>query len=963
MTLLGRCAREPSYFSASTAELFFAGIYRHVTSTHSRLQYPSGINRKKHYVSEHHSEEEEDENSSRGTRQRRQFDLADRMMKVEGVVASITVPHKIKVKEEAKECCGYQQITTSATSASAITTTTATTIATATTTLTIATAATTTVAATTTSVSSISTASATSSTSFAISNPPIDSGTTSINPTTISPTTSTIVHSPTPHSNLPVLSPSSTTSSISSSAVVQASNVICQLSPTSNLVTMVNKSSEPFPVDLDLKTKIPQVLPNGPSPSREKTIREEGIESHCASRESRLSPCSINKSKPQYQANGNLGKPEYVRGTGGETGHYVSSGSSESEIPISSHNIKPENVESPTPKHQQLDDHQSSECNAPTIGNGPSTAANRSVAAIFAGHGKLKRLLGTLIQFASNISQDTGESVRALILGLLSGAMTAEEFHSALQEATNFPLRGFVLPYLRHTLPSLRRDLTAAARASNQTCVQYFRTNESVILETVSLAPSSDTVDLFGDHNNAMATTNLANHCTTGYGIMRSGAGIGPVQHPNNNNTSTGGGGGSLHQHYSNTPTNLATKRRASDTPYFENGGSLDEGPIYGKRSSNPWNHHSSHQQQQQPGDSYCWYPLHSSSGTLQSHSQSHSHGPSPVPPGLVQVNQLTSFGPPQLPHQQQQLGHVGAGGQMQNGASLDDEWKNIHVMLNCILGMVEKTKRALAILQRRGSPSPAATAPPLTPGAAVGAQNGASNGNPTSSNGAHVESSTGDRDAGNLKRLSGEIVAQTIRATEDRVAEVKRRAEEAVQEVKRAAVAEVQRAVAVAVAESRANERLRVHRLLDLPLPHRNHAALRQTSFIRVAAHINPNNQEATGRTGSSGTPTTTSGPAGAPDEEKDVGHLASVVGSGCWNCGRTALETCGGCGVARYCGSFCQHRDWEAGGHHATCNSSPSRERPRRSSSQSPTRNLTVAANSKDNENNATSAATVAK
>lgn len=46
--------------------------------------------------------------------------------------------------------------------------------------------------------------------------------------------------------------------------------------------------------------------------------------------------------------------------------------------------------------------------------------------------------------------------------------MTAEEFHSALQEATNFPLRAFVLPYLKHTLPSLQRDLSNAARASNQ---------------------------------------------------------------------------------------------------------------------------------------------------------------------------------------------------------------------------------------------------------------------------------------------------------------------------------------------------------------------------------------------------------------------------------------------------------------------------------------------------------------
>lgn len=93
-----------------------------------------------------------------------------------------------------------------------------------------------------------------------------------------------------------------------------------------------------------------------------------------------------------------------------------------------------------------------------------------------------------------DISPDTGDTVRTLVLGLLvsvcnymyiytcsfehrfytviiklqSGSMTAEEFHSALQEATNFPLRGFVLPYLKHTLPSLQRDLNAAARADNQ---------------------------------------------------------------------------------------------------------------------------------------------------------------------------------------------------------------------------------------------------------------------------------------------------------------------------------------------------------------------------------------------------------------------------------------------------------------------------------------------------------------
>ncbi|MCP3665629.1 MAG: zinc finger MYND domain-containing protein [Gammaproteobacteria bacterium] len=37
------------------------------------------------------------------------------------------------------------------------------------------------------------------------------------------------------------------------------------------------------------------------------------------------------------------------------------------------------------------------------------------------------------------------------------------------------------------------------------------------------------------------------------------------------------------------------------------------------------------------------------------------------------------------------------------------------------------------------------------------------------------------------------------------------------------------------------------------------------------------------------------------------------------CWNCGRKAGQTCSGCGEARYCGVFCQHKDWAK--HRRTC------------------------------------------
>lgn len=52
---------------------------------------------------------------------------------------------------------------------------------------------------------------------------------------------------------------------------------------------------------------------------------------------------------------------------------------------------------------------------------------------------------------------------------------------------------------------------------------------------------------------------------------------------------------------------------------------------------------------------------------------------------------------------------------------------------------------------------------------------------------------------------------------------------------------------------------------------------------------------------------------------ETKALSSALSLVLQSCWNCGRKASETCSGCNIARYCGSFCQHKDWER--HHRIC------------------------------------------
>ncbi|XP_015376499.1 PREDICTED: serine/threonine-protein kinase pakE-like, partial [Diuraphis noxia] len=70
----------------------------------------------------------------------------------------------------------------------------------------------------------------------------------------------------------------------------------------------------------------------------------------------------------------------------------------------------------------------------------------------------------------------------------------------------------------------------------------------------------------------------------------------------------------------------------------------------------------------------------------------------------------------------------------------VEDEWKNIHVMLNCILSMVEKTKKALGILQERGM----------------------------------TETSFPDW---NRKKTTEEVLAQTVRHTEEKIETIKKKA------------------------------------------------------------------------------------------------------------------------------------------------------------------------------------------
>uniref|UniRef100_A0A1L8DDI8 Putative nervy n=1 Tax=Nyssomyia neivai TaxID=330878 RepID=A0A1L8DDI8_9DIPT len=322
---------------------------------------------------------------------------------------------------------------------------------------------------------------------------------------------------------------------------------------------------------------------------------------------------------------------------------------------------------------------------------------------------KIRRFLGALVQFGQDSGPDVGDRVRALVLSLASGGLTSEEFKVAVQEATNFPLRPYVLPFLKTHIPLLQRELSALARANNQSVSQFVRSNESSVFEFA--------------HN--------------------------PTEHseiflPIEGGTFAGNGA-------SINGNGLLLKRRASDN-------------FFDTQHQHEWSDHNIPSKR----------PHHSL--MLNSGASAAAHllpAHTPLFDYQLAPHLHTDFGsstdkPPFGRDERADLRPV----DYRSGRS-DEEWKNIHTMLNCISAMVDKTKRAITILQQRG---------------------------------ADTHQSYQEASLAEIKRL-----------TDEKVADFKRSAEDAVNQVKRQAVIEIQRAVAAAEAralEIVAQERLKMDKL-----------------------------------------------------------------------------------------------------------------------------------------------------
>ncbi|XP_072802908.1 protein CBFA2T3 isoform X1 [Vicugna pacos] len=411
---------------------------------------------------------------------------------------------------------------------------------------------------------------------------------------------------------------------------------------------------------------------------------------------------------------------------------------------------------------------------------------------------KLKRFLAALQQFGGDISPEIGGRVRTLVLGLVNSTLTIEEFHAQLQEATNFPLRPFVIPFLKANLPLLQRELLHCARLAKQTPAQYLAQHEQLLLDASASSPIDSSELLLEVNENG--------------------------------------------------------KRRTPDRTK-ENGSDRD--PLH-------LDHLSKRPCTLSPAQRY-----------------SPSHGlPHPTPPPHYRLEDMAmahhfrdSFrhlDPRELRERHRQLAVHGSRPEEVIDHRLTErewaeEWKHLNNLLNCIMDMAEKTRRSLTVLRRcqeadreelnhwirrcsgaEDKKSPAPTARPLHGSADV-----------------HQEFMP--------RTLSGYMPE-----------EIWRKAEEAVSAVKRQAMSELQKAVSDA--ERKAHELISTER----------------AKMERALAEARRQ----------------------ASEDALTVVNQQEDSSESCWNCGRKASETCSGCNAARYCGSFCQHKDWEK--HHHVCGQS---------------------------------------
>ncbi|XP_053127098.1 protein CBFA2T3 isoform X3 [Hemicordylus capensis] len=453
---------------------------------------------------------------------------------------------------------------------------------------------------------------------------------------------------------------------------------------------------------------------------------------------------------------------------------------------------------------------------APSTPNGFSNGPATSSTASLSNHqlppacgarqlSKLKRFLTTLQQFGNDISPEIGERVRTLVLGLVNSTLTIEEFHSKLQEATNFPLRPFVIPFLKANLPLLQRELLHCARMAKQTPAQYLAQHEQLLLDANASSPI--------DSSELLLEVNESGKRRTPDRTKENGLDRDPL-HP---------------EHLSKRPCTMSPAQRYS--------------PSNGLPHPTP-----------PPPQHY----------RLEDMAIAHHYRDTYRHPDPRELRERHRQAAVHSSRQEEVIDH------RLTDREWAEEWKHLNNLLNCIMDMVEKTRRSLTVLRRCQE----ADREELNHW--IRRYSDAEDMKKGSSPASRPHNSTASTEAPPLD-AHREFVSRPLSGYMPE--EIWRKAEEAVNEVKRQAMSELQKAVSDA--ERKAHELITTER----------------AKMERALAEAKRQ----------------------ASEDALTVINQQEDSSESCWNCGRKASETCSGCNTARYCGSFCQHKDWEK--HHHVC------------------------------------------
>ncbi|XP_065117813.1 protein CBFA2T3 isoform X4 [Paramisgurnus dabryanus] len=415
---------------------------------------------------------------------------------------------------------------------------------------------------------------------------------------------------------------------------------------------------------------------------------------------------------------------------------------------------------------------------------------------------KLKRFLTTLQQFGNDISPEIGERVRSLVLGLVNSTLTIEEFHSKLQEATNFPLRPFVIPFLKANLPLLQRELLHCARMAKQTPAQYLAQHEQLLLDANASSPlDSSEIMLELNEHGKRRTPDRTKDSTSDRDAL----------HP---------------EHLAKRPCTVSPSQRfspSSGLPPHPPPNGLSSHPPNGLPHPNPPAPQHYRLEDMALAHHYRDAYRHAEHRDARDrHRQTAVHGT----------------------RQEEVIDH------RLTDREWAEEWKHLDNLLNCIMDMVEKTRRSLTVLRRCQEAD-------------------------------REEMNHWIRRYSDVEDMKKDIHRDFLHrpASGYLPEEIWRKAEEAVNEVKRQAMSELQKAVSDA--ERKAHEMISAER----------------SKMERALAEAKRQ----------------------ASEDALTVINQQEDSSESCWNCGRKASETCSGCNTARYCGSFCQHKDWEK--HHHVC------------------------------------------